>query len=787
MRLAHHTDICRTALALLLVALGVASPVGAGNLPDPAAAKAADKCQATFTKSGAKFTSKTLKSLEKCYDAVFKCIQTKPGDQKCLDKAIAKCAKESGKVAKERTKLTDAIVKRCPTDPADLTGALGLGFDALATECNDDFGISLTDVASIAACVREQHECQAEEAFNLHMPRAGGFADALAIGVRPGTCLRDLGGTGGDVGDPGLGKALDKCQKEAKKAGAKFIASKLKSLQRCVGAHFKCVQTKPGDQKCLDKATAKCDKELVANVAKAAAKLEKSLTKRCDEIHADARADAGMHVDGLAGRCLDVGVNTIDAPSDYRLCMFQQLSCLAEEMVHFQAPRAEALLQSVGHELHSPFCAAEGEILIGVTRRGGGAGTVTSTPLGIDCGPSGPTCVAAFPGGPSVELHARTVNGSDSYFQVWDGACGGGFHDCTVSTGESQAVEAYFAPQTFNLVFSTQERFDVTLGAGDPNDPTAPYDDECNQLATAAGINNLTDDGFTAFLSSTVQTISDRLAPARGFVRMDGKPFADELADLFSANEIFNTVELGEDGATNENSPQVMTGTGPTGTVTPNCTDYSQTVSGLLSTGHAHKGPTSWTAEGGFGCNVVTTGSVYCFGNSKNAELVPAGVPGKMIYMTNTPFLVGVDDPDTKCTAEKPAGAGAVKALLPTTTTAAASVLADGQTYVRPDGQVVGTKEQIIATALAPTAATRLQSGIWQSGDGTYRDGTVITGAADIIAPATVAETCDDWTDDAAPDSTGASLVANTGFGFWKPGIASPCNVTTRHIYCVEQ
>src|SRR3954463_5580174 len=81
-------------LVLLMGASVVVSglPARAAGLPDPAQAKAADGCQRALAKAGAKFTATTLKNLEQCYDALFTCTQTKLGDQKCVDKARAKCA-----------------------------------------------------------------------------------------------------------------------------------------------------------------------------------------------------------------------------------------------------------------------------------------------------------------------------------------------------------------------------------------------------------------------------------------------------------------------------------------------------------------------------------------------------------------------------------------------------------------------------------------------------------------------------------------------------------------------
>lgn len=73
-----------------------------------------------------------------------------------------------------------------------------------------------------------------------------------------------------------------------------------------------------------------------------------------------------------------------------------------------------------------------------VTTEGTGAGTVTSTPAGIDCGA---TCSASFTVGTAVTLTASA--GGDSTFAGWSGACTGS-GACTVTVGDETAVVATF-------------------------------------------------------------------------------------------------------------------------------------------------------------------------------------------------------------------------------------------------------------------------------------------------------------------------------------------------------
>jgi hypothetical protein len=76
--------------------------------------------------------------------------------------------------------------------------------------------------------------------------------------------------------------------------------------------------------------------------------------------------------------------------------------------------------------------------LLVVTVNGTGSGTVTSSPVGIDCGSD---CSEAYASGASVTLTATAD--ADSHFTGWGGACSDG-GPCTVTMTASQSVTATF-------------------------------------------------------------------------------------------------------------------------------------------------------------------------------------------------------------------------------------------------------------------------------------------------------------------------------------------------------
>ena len=819
----------RAAVLILLIA----RPADAAGLLDPAAAKLAAGCQQAIAKAGASFAAATSKSLDKCYDGIFDCVQLKPAEPACIAKALAKCTAEvDTKAPQSRLKLAAAIAKKCASF-ADLTSADGLGYGDLASECLTDFGTTLTDVASVAECVRAQHECRAELAFGVAMPRAGQLAADVPVPTRAGSCLVNRGGNGlGGVGDPkGVGKALAGCQKALKQVGAKLAAAKLKSLGKCVATAVGCAQTKPGDAKCAAKAQAACDKAVGVEIPKAEANAAAAIGKKCLPAFPFVGSVSALNVDALASACQIVGVASLATVDDLATCVLRQQTCSVEEQLRFAAPRAAALLQGTGHTLASAFCGpapiptptisaeptvspsptpstdffltatptpsvdpsvtptptpsapptttptatftpAPGEVLLSVTKLGGGTGTVTFGPLGSECGA---TCAVSVAPGTTITLQARTQNGADAYFQGFTGGgCVGAERDCVIQVNADTHVDATFAAQDFNLVFLTSATYATDLGG------VFNYDVECNNAASAAGINDTDLNGtrFVAWLSDSSSTAATRIGgTARGFVRLDGKPVADTMAGLL-AGAIMNPISIDETGTEVPNSA-VMTGTLPDGTAltTANCSDWFSN-SGLARAGRSSAGPQTWTSFTNSACDPAR---LYCFMRTKTAALPTTPVAGKLAFVTNAPYVPGSGDPDARCEADKPSGTGPVEALLARTTATAASHLDSAAVYVRPDGQVIGTGQQLIDTA---AVSDRLESGFWQSGDGAYADATPWAGATNLTTLPAASDTCDDWS-----VTTGSGRAGRASFttqAYWTFG-SLPCNSAFVRLLCVEQ
>lgn len=415
-----------------------------------------------------------------------------------------------------------------------------------------------------------------------------------------------------------------------------------------------------------------------------------------------------------------------------------------------------------------------GQARLTVTKSGGGTGTVTSVPAGISCGA---TCTALYDL-QTVILQARTTNGSNSVFAGWTGACAsaGATRDCAVTTDLSKSVGAIFLPVNNNLVFVSDGPLPTNLGSA------AAYDARCNAMATDAGINNATQDAYVAWISSPTSAAVARLGSARGFVRVDGRAVADQLAsDLLANSRILNPIALDQFGV--KRVVHVMTGTDSAGNqvATYDCcnawTTNASNVGYLF--GRSSTGPVFWSAENFLGCD--QPGAVYCFMKTKTVALAPPVATGKRLWVTNTPWPVGGGQtPDQKCQAERPSGVTTGRAFLGTATQALAGLLNPAQTYVRPDGQIVGTYDELVA-------GQGVRTGVWQQADGTYGPFGYWTGYGDprpLLDPPPQVGTCAGWT------SGSASLIGRAGGATttsgWVAGVDNNgCNDTLRLI-CFE-
>jgi hypothetical protein len=407
-----------------------------------------------------------------------------------------------------------------------------------------------------------------------------------------------------------------------------------------------------------------------------------------------------------------------------------------------------------------------------------GTGTVTSVPAGINC--TAPcTATASFPPG-TVTLQARTANGSGYVFSGFGGGgCTGPARDCAVAVSGATSVTATFTKLAANLVFITSSSVATNLGSA------TAYDAICNTAATAAGINDAGGLAYVAATSDAKSNLIDRLKSARGWVRMDGKPFADSQSALFTTGQVFYPVMFDETGK--YGSENYATGTTSTGTATGvsqsagDCTGWTGTGNQL--SGYSEGGTMYWVA--GLTSSCYPSIPFLCMGTSRSAAVAPAAATGPKIWYSGA-FTAGTTmTPDQTCQASRPTGVTTAAALVSYANKAASAVLQMGSSYARLDGSIVGTGASI--------AAGRIDTGIWQSATGAYGDPFLVWAGSPTPGQAgTTASTCNNWTDaTGTAATTGQPTVLGhpqspPGYRWWSEFSNTACNFPGGLFYCVQ-
>ncbi len=332
----------------------------------------------------------------------------------------------------------------------------------------------------------------------------------------------------------------------------------------------------------------------------------------------------------------------------------------------------------------------------------------------------------------------------------------------------------------FNVAFVTSTTSNGDLGG------QAGADAECASLAAAASLPSAT---YKAWLSTSTLNAGAKLGTARGFVRPDGQPFADQVSDIAAGN-ILNPLILDESG--NNLAHQIVwTGTTDAGIASPfACGDWLVgTGLSFGELGETTGGAGAWSDDASeTSCNAFA--HLYCFGTSRVSALTVTPAPGRIAFVSKGSFATsqGLSGADTLCQNEASAAGLAnpatFLALLSTSTAPAASrfdMSAMSAPYVRPDGIE-------IADAATIAAGSTLDSGIWQHADGSYVTEFAAATWTGSVVPNDVgvlSATCQDWmtTNGAATGSEGVSNVTDI---WWNSGMSTSC-LEPLSVYCLAQ
>lgn len=402
---------------------------------------------------------------------------------------------------------------------------------------------------------------------------------------------------------------------------------------------------------------------------------------------------------------------------------------------------------------------------------GDGEGRVESEPEGIDCGEA---CSAEFVEGRSVALSALAEKGSA--FAGWSGDCDG--QTCELALAEPKEVVATFDLRP-NYAFVTASAFTADLGGLDGADA----------LCQAAADEFDLPGSYVAWLGSTSEGTSarSRLAGARGWVRVDGLPFAD-TPDALASGEIFYPLRIDESGEDHpgEDAPGPWTGATGFGDASgDDCAGWTAQTEGESLVGDPEAGTRRWT-QVAFerGACSEDERPLYCFGTDREVRVSPEAPPDhRVAFLSGEGFSPGggIAAADALC-AERAAAAGIsgeFKALLATKDASAASRFDDdGPLWARVDGALLSP------SAEAFVAADRWAAALNVTEEGDYLDVSTWGGSEH---PAEIGtDTCADWTDEGIDARVGVSSSTRVREAFGDESEPACENLRNR-LYCLEE
>jgi len=297
----------------------------------------------------------------------------------------------------------------------------------------------------------------------------------------------------------------------------------------------------------------------------------------------------------------------------------------------------------------------------------------------------------------------------------------------------------------------------------------------CAGAAMGAGLAGT----YLAYLATLAEPAPARIAIARGWVRMDGKPIADRAEELTTKMYYPVMFDAGGGLAT---AGVVVTGMNRDDTVTLTCNDYNGGVN-FVPCGDAAATAGDFASWGTCACTGIGF-AIYCFGVDRVAQLsAPPPAVGRRMFALKNGWMPGggIASADAACVAEAAAAGlqGTFLALLSTTTAPAASrFTVSGPPWVRLDGVALSTDASTLL------GGNTLESSPDVAADGSYVSLQVFTGASVPTATGDAVTTCSDWTS----TSPTTPVFGDTGFsntGWWSISGNLHCNAVGA-LYCLE-
>jgi hypothetical protein len=400
------------------------------------------------------------------------------------------------------------------------------------------------------------------------------------------------------------------------------------------------------------------------------------------------------------------------------------------------------------------------------------SGTVVGN--GINCPPD---CSEQMPSGTSTTLTA-VATPLFATFLGWDGgpglSCDGG--TCLFTAKANTTVEARFA--RFNRIFATSLMMPGSLNRSSGSGADAG-DALCAAIAADAGLGNASD--FGAWLADSRGAPEARLGTSafRGWVGLDGLPFADLAADL-TAGRILYPMRTDEHGTT----LPPYTGGLWTGSGQLNCSDWTASSPPYTGgIGSAGRGGMAWSTGSNTYCNA--TYRLACLEHRYNTPLPPRpGGRRAFLSVTSVNGAMTVPGANTVCQNEaRDAGLpNTFSALLRNGSSLGTGLGAAGGPWFRPDGvQLLATAQGLFATDGGPN----LMAPIGVTARGTYPNYASFAWTGGGLDKTSTPD-CQSWT---TTDAGPYPAIIGTGQEMGTTGISvltSPCS-SSWLLYCFEQ
>jgi hypothetical protein len=343
-----------------------ADGLGIGTGDPKKRGSAVTKCQSAIQAAGVRLASVTRVRLQQCADAVFRCIQQKADDPRCLTKARARCVKQTAALADGpqslAAKLRIKVAKSCGAKKGvprvsrdDLCDVTGLGFLGELGACDDPNGSAAAVLTEIGDHLVHEERCRIAQLFTASTPRGAQLLTLGDLHISEDECLDgERAGDALGLGVP-VGKAAVKCEKTIGASSTRFFNRVTSSYRRCAAAVFSCVQKKPNDPRCRAKADRRCQKltaTLFDGPRSAEVRMRTTIAKACGPRKnkpvllglTQISALAGLGYSSLESRCSALGIPTLQSLDDINECMVRQYVCRAEQVLTSQVPRTHELL-----------------------------------------------------------------------------------------------------------------------------------------------------------------------------------------------------------------------------------------------------------------------------------------------------------------------------------------------------------------------------------------------------------------------------------------------------------